>query len=94
MMFWGYPYTWPMMLGMFFWGFFWLALVGIATWAFVRWLAGSAIHPIRGRTSPAELSALEILRQRYARGEIDTTTFEQMKNHLEGSREQQVPNVR
>jgi uncharacterized membrane protein len=28
---------------------------------------------------------MEILRQRYARGEIDTATFEQMRERLEAS---------
>jgi putative membrane protein len=30
-------------------------------------------------------SAMEILRQRFARGEIDTATFEQMRERLEAS---------
>lgn len=30
-------------------------------------------------------SAMEILRQRYARGEIDATTFDQMRERLEAS---------
>ena len=32
-----------------------------------------------------ELDAMEILRRRYARGEIDGTTFEQMRERLESS---------
>ena len=32
-----------------------------------------------------QTSALEILRQRYARGEIDATTYEQMRERLEAS---------
>ena len=33
----------------------------------------------------AQLSALDILRQRYARGEIDAVTFEQVRERLEAS---------
>ncbi len=34
---------------------------------------------------PVQPSALEILRQRYARGEIDTATFDSMRERLENS---------
>ena len=34
---------------------------------------------------PGEANALEILRRRYASGEIDASTFEQMRERLEGS---------
>jgi hypothetical protein len=33
--------------------------------------------------APPEVDALEILRRRYARGEIDGTTFDQMRERLE-----------
>jgi uncharacterized membrane protein len=36
-------------------------------------------------TQPTQLSAMEILRQRYARGEIDAATFDQMRERLEAS---------
>lgn len=86
MMLWGYGYGWPMMLWMFFWNLFWIALVGLAIWALLRWLM------TRGKRlsiPPTEPSAMEILRQRYARGEIDTATFEQMREHLESRGQQQ-----
>ena len=35
--------------------------------------------------APVEPDALEILRRRYARGEIDGTTFDQMRERLESS---------
>jgi putative membrane protein len=34
---------------------------------------------------PVQLSALDILRQRYARGEIDAVTFDQMRERLEST---------
>jgi uncharacterized membrane protein len=37
---------------------------------------------------PADPPALEILRQRYAAGEIDAITFEQMRERLEASYQQ------
>ncbi len=86
MMMWGYGYGWPM-LWMVFWNILWLVLLGLLIWALVRWLAGS--H----RPFARERDALEILRQRYARGEIDAVTFEQMRERLEASGEREKPPV-
>lgn len=65
----------------------WLALIGVAVWALVRWVGHhtrTTENPrLRGPTT--EPSAEEILRQRYARGEIDAATFEQMRERLDAS---------
>ena len=79
------PYEWgwgmhPMMWGA--WGFgmmfmmvlFWvLVIIGIVL--AIRWLSS------QGRERPSD-SAVEILRQRYARGEIDKEEFEAKKRDL------------
>jgi putative membrane protein len=81
MMGWGYPWSGAMMAGMAVWGVIWLVIVGLVIWAVVRWLDRRIAVP-----SPSSgPSALELLRQRYARGEIDATTFEQMRERLEAS---------
>jgi putative membrane protein len=74
-----------MMLWMSLWGIFWLIVLGVAVWALVRWVSGRA--PVGGPSSGpwTSPSAMEILRQRYARGEIDATTFEQMRARLEAT---------
>lgn len=62
---------------------FWLILMGIAVWALIRWMlhqTRTAGPPTGGPTNP--LSAEEILRQRFARGEIDTATFQTMREQL------------
>ena len=79
----GYEWGWgmhPMWLGawgfgmMFMMGLFWvLVIVGIVL--LIRWLPG------QGKESRAD-SALEILRQRYARGEINKEEFEAKKKDL------------
>jgi len=66
---------------------FWIALFVVLVWALVRWLNRKTpsitwYHPA---TPPASPSALEILRQRYARGEIDAVTFDQMRERLEAT---------
>ncbi len=85
---WGYEYGWwPGMLLSVLSTLFWLALfIGLA-WALLRWIIPyfmPMIADIFGM-APAGPSALEILRQRYAAGEIDAVTFEQMRERLEAS---------
>src|ERR1700694_2308422 len=89
MMEWGYGYGWPMMVWMSLWGIFWLTLLGLVIWALIRWLNRSTSLDTRTSTTSSEPSAMEILQQRYARGEIDPATFEQMREHLEARRERQ-----
>lgn len=81
-MMWGYGWSWLMGLWMVVGSLFFLALLGFLIWGLARWLGSRAPTPTM---PPAEIgpSALEILRQRYARGEIDSTTFEQMRERLE-----------
>lgn len=70
---------------------FWLLLAGIAVWALVRFLSrhseGSTSGSTRQGTAdmPDGPSAEEILRQRFARGEIDAATFERMQAQLQAS---------
>jgi hypothetical protein len=70
---------------------FWVALFIGLVWALLGWIIPT-IRPmltdIFGQTS-TDPSALEILRQRYAAGEIDTYTFEQMRERLMASYQQE-----
>lgn len=87
--------------GMGFWPLFpllWIGIIVLFCWGASRWLSGrdrrSHFYET-GETSrgpfyapaqaPFEPDALEILRRRYARGEIDGTTFDQMRERLESS---------
>jgi putative membrane protein len=86
-MMWGYGFSWGgmflMLLGM----ALWIALLVVLVWAIIRWLdRRNTAPPTQGPGKPATgPSALEILRQRYARGKIDTATFEQMRERLAAS---------
>lgn len=75
-MHWGSGF-WPMF------PLFWIAIMAFGCWAASRWFGW------RNRRwhfeAPVEPNALEILRRRYARGEIDGTTFDQMRERLESS---------
>jgi putative membrane protein len=73
-----------------FWPLFplvWLGIIVFFCWGIRRWVS----HRERGRAfyatgeRPFEANALEILRRRFARGEIDGTTFDQMSERLERS---------
>jgi putative membrane protein len=82
---WGYPWMGTMMLWMGIFSVIWLVVLGLVVWALVRWVSGRS--PTSGSTSAP--SAIEILDQRYARGEIDTATYEEMRARLRASRESQ-----
>ena len=86
-MMWGYNFGWGSMLLMSFGSILWIALLVVLVWAVIRWLERktSATIPPSTSTPPTGPSALEILQQRYARGEIDTATYEQMREHLGAS---------
>jgi uncharacterized membrane protein len=84
-MMWGYDYSWfnisLMMLGM----TLWVALLVVLTWALIGWLNRKARASVpQGDRSSNEPTAVEILRLRYARGEIDTATYEHMREQLDG----------
>jgi putative membrane protein len=74
MMGWGYGMGW---FGIIFMIIFWIALI-IGVIFLVRWVW---LSTAKGRTSVEE-SPLEILKRRYARGEINKEEFEQKKKDL------------
>jgi putative membrane protein len=85
-MMWGYGFGWGWLM-MAFGMVFWIALLVVLVWAVIRWLerkTPTAMPPATG-TPVAGPSAQEILQQRYARGEIDTATFEQMRERLDAT---------
>ena len=93
-MMWGYGFGWGGMLLMMLSSVIWIVLLAVVAWAVIRWVNGkmpnatpfSSSTPAQGMGMPAGgPSAIEILRQRYARGEIDADTFEQMRERLESS---------
>ena len=75
-MMWGYGWSGPDILMMTLSSLLWIALIAVLIWAVVSWLN-------KKNTNTTTPSAMEILRLRYARGEIDAATFEQMRERLE-----------
>lgn len=74
----GYGMGWGgHVLGWLFMLTFWVLIIVVAV-AAVRWLSGSATRDTR-----SSQNALDILRERYARGEIDREEFQQRKRDLE-----------
>jgi putative membrane protein len=67
---WGMGFGWVFML------LFWAAII-LAIAALAKWLLGAG-----GR--PSDKTALQILEERYARGEIGREEFEQKKRDLSG----------
>lgn len=96
-MMWGYGFGWSWVL-MSFGMILWIALLVVLVWALIRWLERKTSAPTSATTTwpTSEQSAEEILRQRYARGEIDAQTFERMRAQLDsaGLRNEQTMSTR
>ena len=69
---WGMGYGGPFMI------LFWILIV-VGVVLLVKWFAGQS----SADKGPRERTPLEILRERYARGEIDREEFEQKRRDLE-----------
>lgn len=73
----------PHGLGWVFMILFWVLVIAGAI-AIVRWLAGGASRQERDTSSPPDETPTDILRERYARGEIDREEFLQRLADLDG----------
>jgi putative membrane protein len=84
-------FWWPGMLISLLSTLFWIALLIGLVWAILSLLIPT-IRPLLSDifgTESTGTPALEILRRRYAAGEIDTATFEQMRERLMASYQQE-----
>ena len=76
---WSYYYGWPMEFWMIAFSAVVILLLGLAMWAWAWWLTN--------RARPQRSELFDILRERYARGEIDSATFDEMRERL-GTRDE------
>lgn len=75
---WGSGFWWLVPLGF---GLAWLLLFWVLAW---RWRRGGACRGWRGGPKPPD--AVETLRQRFARGEIDEDEYERRRRVLQAGR--------
>ncbi|OGO40455.1 MAG: hypothetical protein A2147_08690 [Chloroflexi bacterium RBG_16_57_8] len=66
--------------GMFLMPVLWIVVIGLIVWAVIAAVQRSGGHDSSSHSSD---SALEVLRRRYARGEINKEEFEQKRKDLE-----------
>jgi putative membrane protein len=73
------------MMGGFGMGFGWIfgiLLIGLVVWAVIRVAGNNANRTEDHRQISSENSPMDILKKRYARGEISKEEFEEMKKNL------------
>ena len=61
-------------------GLLWVGLIGLLVWGVVA----LSRRPTTSTVAAPQPSALEILSQRYARGEIDAATYNEMRRQILG----------
>src|SRR6266705_1976666 len=83
-MLWGNDFSWSSIFLISFGTALWVALLVALVWALILRINKGTTIPAPPPTSapPTGPSALEILSQRYARGELDSSIFEQMRESL------------
>lgn len=71
----------------------WILLLAVLIWALITWLNRPWGEPGERRAilSPKESTEREILEQRYAGGEVEYATFQQMREQLQVSSHPQIP---
>lgn len=88
-----FGFGWLMMLVMLVGLLLGVIVLVLLIWVLVRWLQrsqlGSSSPAVPAQVGPpgaheSQPTPVDVLRQRYARGEIDTATFEEMQRRLEG----------
>lgn len=67
-------------IGMLMMVLFWVLIIGGAIWLIATLARGSTVTP--GSTLPATQNALDVLKARYAKGEITKEQFDQMRHDL------------
>ncbi len=76
-----------MMLGMV---IFWVLIVGLALWLLGRLFPGARGQPATGKVRPPGMPvnvsarALQIIQERYARGELSRAEYQEIRKDLEG----------
>jgi len=68
------------MMGGWFMSIFWIVIIGLIVWAIIALTKDKSSTDHRG--SDKQTSALEILKERYARGEIGKEEFEEKRRDL------------
>jgi putative membrane protein len=62
---------------------FWAALIGLGIWLIGGWSRSSSHSAPSSSVATESESAIDILKKRYARGEITKEQFDEMKHNLE-----------
>ena len=70
-------YGWGGGLTMIFMGLFWILIIALAIWAIIKFAKKENFSEMISNKNP-----LEIIKERYAKGEISKTKFEEMKKEL------------
>ncbi len=73
-------HSWMWGGGMWFGWIFWLIIIGVIVWLLIN---QSGKNRIQNQVNPHLESPLDILKKRYAKGEISKEQFEQMKQDLQ-----------